>query len=93
VSLSANLLALLPQDLLVVDCADCGRLATNEWLAFKKWAPIGLRLVSRWRLHRSGHRSPVCDFCNGTGHRRVPGPGEHRGEGQGVPIWREMRSL
>jgi hypothetical protein len=92
-SLSVNLLALLPHDLPVVNCAECGRLATGDWGGYRRFKDIGLRLLVRWRPQRNGHRRPVCDFCDGFGRPNIPGPGEHRPEGQGVPIWRDMKSL
>lgn len=86
------LLQQLPPHAKVVNCGDCGQLTTTEWNVYKKFAKHGLRLIGWWLPHKSGHRVPSCMGCSEFG-RNIPGPGEHRPLGQGVPIWREMKSL
>lgn len=88
-----QLLARLPQDAQVVDCAECGHLTTGQWHLYKTNSALGLRLLGGWKHERSGHRRPHCVGCRWAMGLNIPGPGEHRPEGQGVPIWREMGRL
>lgn len=67
-SLSATLLKKLDtavdHDILVVDCADCGRLTTFIWAAFRLFRHLGLRLGGGWRPSlRGDHRRPLCKQC------------------------------
>lgn len=87
-----RLLQLLPGELKVADCSECGRLLTSCWKAFREHGALGLRVLGRWKGLRNGHRRPICRTCEGP-LRMVPGPGEHRPIGQGERIWRGMQDL
>lgn len=87
-----RLLQLLPGDVRVMDCAECGRLTTSCWAAFREHGKLGLRILGRWKAERD-HRRPLCKTCSGPRERPLPGPGEHRPEGQAVPIWRQLGGL
>lgn len=69
------LLLHIPADVKVVDCMDCGRLATFDWQAWRAFRAIGLVLAAAWRPLRSGHRRPVCRLCKReTPRDRLPHP-------------------
>lgn len=80
-------------NLKVVNCCECDALATTDWDGWRKYRHLGLRIIGRWKVRKDGHRRPICRGCARPTLRQVPGPGEHRPLGQGVPIWREMRRI
>lgn len=92
-SLTDRLLQTLPPDVRVANCADCDQLLTSCWQAFREFGRNGLRLLGTWKTTKSGHRRPVCKGCAAIRANSIPGPGEHRPEGQRVNINRQMRGI